>query len=389
MNSLRLALKYIAFNRFQSLVLIACLALTLTLPVALAILIGQFNQQIVARAESTPFVMGAQASELDLTLHALYFDSQAPRDFRYEEYEKVDPEMALAVPLFTGHSAGGAPVVGTSLDYFRFRNLKIADGQMLGLIGDCVVGSALAKRLGLQPGDQQLTDSENITDIAGKYPVRLNVTGILAPNGTADDEVFFVDLKTAWVIEGRGHGHQDVGEIDEDKLLGDEGANTVTSAAVLPYIEFDEQTRSTIHFHGDPADLPLTAAIIAPVDERAATILLGRVNRLDSPVQLVEPMAEVEKLMGLVFQVQRLFNANAALLSVSTFLLLGLVLLLSLRLRQHEMDTMFRIGCSRGMLFSLQFFQVLIVLGAALCILALLTGILFYLAPDLIRTIPL
>ena len=36
------------------------------------------------------------------------------------------------------------------------------------------------------------------------------MVGILAPTSTPDDEAVFVDIKTAWVISGIGHGHEDV-----------------------------------------------------------------------------------------------------------------------------------------------------------------------------------
>ena len=47
-------------------------------------------------------------------------------------------------------------------------------------------------------------------DVAGTFPLKMKVVGVLAPTGTADDEAVFVDLKTAWVIAGLAHGHTDV-----------------------------------------------------------------------------------------------------------------------------------------------------------------------------------
>ena len=47
-------------------------------------------------------------------------------------------------------------------------------------------------------------------DLAGDYPLKMKVVGILAASNSADDGAVFVDLKTQWVIEGFGHGHQDL-----------------------------------------------------------------------------------------------------------------------------------------------------------------------------------
>jgi hypothetical protein len=46
----------------------------------------------------------------------------------------------------------------------------------------------------------------------------------------------------------------------------------------------------------------------------------------------------------LVFRIKRFFDANAALVGVATGLFLLLVVLLSVRLRRPEMETLFRLG---------------------------------------------
>ena len=69
----------------------------------------------------------------------------------------------------------------------------------------------------------------------------------------------------------------------------------------------------------------------------------------------------------------RVFAALVALILVATVLFLTLVVMLSLRIRQREMETMFRIGCSRWMTFQLQAAElgiVLVVSGGAAAILA-------------------
>jgi len=37
----------------------------------------------------------------------------------------------MQIPLHVRFQAQGAPIVGTELDYFDFRGLKLAEGQML------------------------------------------------------------------------------------------------------------------------------------------------------------------------------------------------------------------------------------------------------------------
>jgi hypothetical protein len=55
--------------------------------------------------------------------------------------------------------------------------------------------------------------------VAGAFPLKMPVVGMLEPTGAADDEAIFVDLKTMWVIAGLAHGHQDMSGAKE----GDSG----------------------------------------------------------------------------------------------------------------------------------------------------------------------
>ena len=66
----------------------------------------------------------------------------------------------------------------------------------------------VARELELRPGDSIISSPENAFDLAGVYPLKMKVTGILEKSHTSDDLAVFVDLKTAWVIQGLGHGHE-------------------------------------------------------------------------------------------------------------------------------------------------------------------------------------
>ncbi len=67
----------------------------------------------------------------------------------------------------------------------------------------------------------------------------------------------FVDTKTTWIIDGIGHGHTDVTQLDDKSLLLTEDKRSVTaSAAVLPYTEITADnidssifTETRIRFH--------------------------------------------------------------------------------------------------------------------------------------------
>ena len=80
--------------------------------------------------------------------------------------------------------------------------MTVARGRNLALRGDCVLGAGAAKALGLEHGDSLLSSPETLFDLAGVYSLKMRVAGILAPTHSADDLAVFVDLKTAWIIQG-------------------------------------------------------------------------------------------------------------------------------------------------------------------------------------------
>ncbi|MFN9363981.1 MAG: ABC transporter permease [Planctomycetota bacterium] len=374
---LELALRYVAFHRWKTALLVLAIFLTALLPATVRLLLNEFERNLLARASATPLVVGPKGSGLDLTLHALHFRAPPKDDLRYGEcLELQDSGRALALPLYQRFTASRFPVVGTSLEYLEFRRLKFAAGRSFALLGECVLGSDVAAQLQLGPGDQLLSDRENVLDIAGLYPLKLQVAGVLAATGSADDRAVFVDLKTAWVIAGLGHGHQDLSsETDEGKVLARTDEKIVASAAVLPYTEITDANRDSFHFHGAESDFPITAMIVVPRDQRAADLLTADYVVASQTAQILSPRQTIEELLSVVFRVQQFFDANAVLVFLATGLLLVLVVLLSLKLRADEMRTMFKLGCSRATIGLLQFGELAIVFLLAGLLLAAALGL--------------
>jgi putative ABC transport system permease protein len=67
-DSLYIAWKYIAFNKVKTATLVACITLIAFLPVALEHLLNESERQLMSRAVSTPLVVGAKGSALDLMM---------------------------------------------------------------------------------------------------------------------------------------------------------------------------------------------------------------------------------------------------------------------------------------------------------------------------------
>jgi putative ABC transport system permease protein len=258
--------------------------------------------------------------------------------------------------------AKGYPVIGTTVDYFRFRGLEISSGGPLGILGECLIGAACADELGLAPGDQLLSDRPNLLDLAGDYPLKMTVAGVLEESGSPDDRGVFVDLKTAWIIQGLGHGHQDLESPEQaENVVREEGQIKALPSKVVPYTEINESNIDSFHFHGDTSDFPVSAIIGVPKNVKSATLLEARYQNNDRGVQFVRPVESIKELMSVLLRVRQFFAVNTILIAASTFLLTMLVLLLSLKLRQSERETMFKIGCRGGTIMALQAMEILLV----------------------------
>jgi len=223
-------------------------------------------------------------------------------------------------------------------------------------------------------------------DIAGKYPLKMNVSGVLHPTGTPDDKAVFVDLKTAWVIDGYGHGHQELqNESDDKKFISRSENELIASSAVLPYTEITEKNIDSFHFHGSDDDFPISAILAFTDSEKDNTLLEGQYASADSDLQFVRPAIVVRELISVMFRIKRFFDANATLIGISTLLLLLLVMLLSAKLRATEMETLFKIGCSRGTVLWLQAGELAIVMLTAACLIALATWAINFYADQLLN----
>lgn len=370
MDSLYIAWKYISYYKARTVTLVACVTLIAVLPLALELLLDESEQQLLSRADSTPLLLGARGSALDLAMNSLYFDDEVPELISMSAVDEIDASgLATPVPLYVRFQARGLTIVGTTLDYFDFRGLRIAQGRQLALLGECVIGAEVAERLGLAPGDSLLSSPETLFDLAGIYPLKMKVVGVLARSYTPDDLAVLVDLKTAWVVQGLVHGHEDVTRIKDDSVIMKRGDdNIVASAKLMEHAEITPENIDSFHFHGASGDYPLTAVLVLPLDERSGTILRGRYIDAATPYQLVVPGDVIDGLLANIFRIKNVLDAVILLVGIATVLALILVFALSLRLRQREIRTVFRIGGSRSTITRL--------LAAEIAIILLVSGLL-------------
>ncbi len=350
MNALYLAFAYLRYNWARSLVMTLVAALILFVPLATQILLSTSERALVARGEATPLLLGSRGSQLDLTMAALYFSDERPGPVTMREVEAIwDSGLGTPIPVHTAFSSGGFRIVGTTLDYFEFRKLNVADGRGLSVLGDAVIGADVAATLGKGVGDALVSSPENLFDLDGVYPLEMPIVGVLSPTNSPDDQAIFVDIKTAWVIQGIGHGHEDVVTAAEIAA----GSEAVANAAVVQYQRITDDNIESFHFHGSQDDFPASAVVVVPEDTRSATILKGRYLDTDNPNQLVEPANVIQGLVDRIFRIKSLLDVVTLIIAVAALAAIGLAIFLSYRLRAKEIATAVKLGARRGMVLRL------------------------------------
>ncbi|MAW61750.1 MAG: hypothetical protein CMJ94_13090 [Planctomycetes bacterium] len=356
-----------------SAILVLCLGLTIALPWAGRALVADYRTQLLARAEATPLVLGERGDRFDVVLAALYFRTGRAGFVPFPEAERLAAEApGVVVPVSARATAQGAPLVGTTPEYFEQRGLVAATGDLPVYAGEVVLGHALAAELGLTVGDALFSDVRELYDLAVPPALKLRVCGVLAASGTADDGAAFVDLTSCWVLEGFAHGHDDPSEVDQAYVLGGDEDGVVVSGALLSYQEITPENLPSFHDHGDPERLPLTALLYWPASDKDATLVRTRVNQRGS-YQMLRPVEVVDELLAYVLRVRQLMDGLSLVLGAVTIALGTMVYALSSRLRAAEFRTLRRMGCPRAFVARLVLGEILAVVLLALAFAALAT----------------
>ena len=387
LNAINLAWRHLVFHGVRSSILVLALGISAALPLVIQSLIDRGETATMARADTTPLVVGAPGGGIDLVLGTLWFLPEPLGSIPSRTVSEItQSKLAQALPLSLTARAGGAPVVGTDVGYLEFRGLTLAEGRNFAVPGECVLGAALARDRGLGPGDTILTDPEGLLDIGGGYPLRLRIRGVLAPSRSPDDQAVFCDLRTSWIIAGHGHVHIDLEEVKDEPevLMGTtEEGRSIASAAITPYTELTPERLKTLHFHGDPAELPVEGIIVVPNDTKSSTILSARLERR-SDIQLARPSVVIAEVLERVFKIGALLAGILVATGVATLAVVALVLALSIRLRRDELDTLSRIGAGRSTVGTLLLSEVVILVGGAALFALIVLWCSFALPDDLV-----
>jgi len=166
-------------------------------------------------------VLGARGSKLQLVLNAVFHLEASPGNLRWEDYQTIraHPSVALAVPLAVGDNFHGWRIVGTTPELFERAELgsgterfQLADGRWFDPeLREAVVGSFVARRLGLKVGDEFQPHHGLDFHEHSQHEETYVVVGVLKPSNTPADRVIWIPLEgVQWM---GGHDPQAVTDV--------------------------------------------------------------------------------------------------------------------------------------------------------------------------------
>ena len=156
-------------------------------------------------------VLGPRSSELQLVLNSIFHLESSPGNISLEDYASVtnDPRITLAAPIAVGDNYRGVRIVGTTTNYFQ---TEYAPGKKYDVEPDsdwfdplrreAVVGSYVAKQLGLKVGDEFHPNHGVTFNEEEEHEEHYLVIGILKPSNTPADKVIWIPLEGLQKMSG-------------------------------------------------------------------------------------------------------------------------------------------------------------------------------------------
>jgi putative ABC transport system permease protein len=279
-----------------------------------------------------------------------------------------------AIPLQTGDSYRGFPVVATSGALFtRFQPvagepMAVREGRFFespldaallmqeplvlryrSAIKQAVVGEEAARGAGLALGDRIL-----MTHGTGEHADHVHmedaieVVGILQPTGTAHDRAIFIDLGTGWLLHARDFHEKMAGEYQAAVARARQAGEPLPPAfpALDQYFSGQYVPQITgIYMRAATRPGSETSSVLPSL---LATL---RANQLVSAV--ASPTDQIQGLFRIVGNINQILVGMAAVVMVSSGIAIMLALYNSMEQRRRQIAVLRVLGASRVRIFGL------------------------------------
>ena len=159
-------------------------------------------------------VLGARGSKLQLVLNAIFHLEASPGNLAWADYEGIrrHPAVKTAIPIAVGDNLRGYRIVGTvpelfeKVEYAPGKKFAVeAGGRFFGGASDAreaVVGSFVARKLGLKVGDTFKPFHGLAFDEKNQHEEVFTIVGVVAATNTPVDRVLWIPIKGVQTMSG-------------------------------------------------------------------------------------------------------------------------------------------------------------------------------------------
>ena len=189
--------------------------------ISLLLLAGkQIEEKFTRNVAGIDMVVGAKGSPLQLILASIYQIDSPTGNISMEEANRLtrSPLVKSTIPLSMGDSYEGYRIVGSNEKYLEHFQAEFETGKVFSKAMEMVVGSKVAKNLGLKVGDSFA--SQHGFDKEGEMhkEQQFKVVGVLKTTNSVLDALMITPLESVWAV----HEHDD----DHEEEVG-KGANAM------------------------------------------------------------------------------------------------------------------------------------------------------------------
>lgn len=280
-----------------------------------------------------------------------------------EDLKKNYP-LDWAIPIQQGDSYRGFPALATTPEFFsKFTptpqgQWRFASGGPFEKDLEVVLGSAVARETGYKVGDQLVFTHGMPGGRAAAEGVaphvheehKFTVVGILEPNGTSHDRALFTSLMSSWIMHAQDriekeHGHDHAAhDHDGDGKPDHDAEHCDHPAATAADVTDAEKLVTAVYLR----------VLTRPGQEASAIlpVVFDQLRKNDR-FTVAQPKQEIDRLFGIVGNIDRILVAMAGVVMVSSGIAIMLALYNSMEQRRRQIAVLRVLGASRSRIFGL------------------------------------
>lgn len=328
MNLFSLSWSYIKDKPLNTALNVLLMSLGIAIILVLLLLNSQLEENLSKNKRGIDLVVGAKGSPLQLILANVYHIDFPTGNIKLNEAKALTRNRLIksAIPLALGDNYQGFRIVGTNHDYVNLYSGETAEGKLWTNNLEVTIGSKVAAKLGLKPGDEFFgAHGMSVTELDHEE-ASYKVVGVLKAGNSVLDNLILTNIESVW----RVHEHEE-GDHDHEEAV-EEG-----SAWETGFPEGDEEAEIT--------------SMLIQFRSPMGAVQLPRMINANTNMQAASPAFETQRLFSLLGIGVNMIKSFAYIIIVIAGLSIFISLYNALKDRKYDLAIMRSLGASRGKLF--------------------------------------